>query len=98
MVNTNAPRKIHKLTKKRRIRRKNQLNNLKMSGKLRPSEMVLHGRHRSKKKQQKFDRLIRFQQNHRMESGEMIVEKINKEEVLSSTPNTKMGTIMEVDH
>ncbi|CAG8456530.1 3153_t:CDS:2 [Funneliformis mosseae] len=97
MVNTNAPRKVHKLTKQRRIKRKIRSNNNKMLGKLRPSEMVIHGRHRSKKKQQKLDRLIRNQQNHGMESGKMIIEKINTEEALS-TPNTKMGTIMEVDH
>jgi hypothetical protein len=60
MGNTNAPRKVHKSTKKHRINRKVRLNNLKASGKLRPSEMVIHGRHISKKKQQKIDRRIKF--------------------------------------
>jgi len=59
MGNTNA-RKIHKLAKKHRINRKVRSNNIKLSGKLRPSEMVIHGRSISKKKQQKIDRLIKF--------------------------------------
>jgi hypothetical protein len=60
MGNTNAPRKVHKLTKKHRISKKIRLNNLRSSGKSRPSEMVIHGRHISKKKQQKIDRRIKF--------------------------------------
>ncbi|GET51411.1 uncharacterized protein OCT59_025712 [Rhizophagus irregularis] len=76
MGNTNAPRKVHKLTKKHRISRKVQINNLKSSGKLRPSEIMIHGKRISKKKQQKIDRRIKFQQKHRMEGAEMIIEKI----------------------
>lgn len=60
MGNTNAPRKVHKLTKKHRISRKVQINNLKSSGKLRPSEIMIHGKRISKKKQQKIDRRIKF--------------------------------------
>ncbi|GBB93483.1 hypothetical protein RclHR1_02180025 [Rhizophagus clarus] len=82
MGNTNAPRKVHKLTKKHRISKKVRLNNLKSSGKLRPSEMVIHGKQISKKKQQKIDRRIKFQQKRRMEGEEMIIEKIRTDTTL----------------
>ncbi|RHZ77423.1 hypothetical protein Glove_180g140 [Diversispora epigaea] len=73
--NTNKP--TRNLAKEGRIKKRNLDSILHKNGKIRSSELVIHGKELSKKKQKKLERQIKFQKQKLFERGEMVPEKLN---------------------
>ncbi|CAG8432720.1 5702_t:CDS:2 [Diversispora eburnea] len=86
--NTNKP--TRNLAKEGRIKKRNLSSILHKNGKIRSSELVIHGKELSKKKQKKLERQIKF------ENETITVKSIYKSEDKSKDKNVNIDMEMDI--